>query len=176
MANKSCSIESINKFIIDNFIPYAWADMWELEGIDTNNVFRFRMEVRPNYYERMKWDEYISLNDRIHPHHYRNTCAIAGGKYWQHQLPPVSLDSDYRICIPMVLDRITKKGIRFGKDKKLKYHYCSTLSVRALTESQKLDNPPPFELNNSREIVFGKNLSKVKSYIKGNPRKDWAFI
>ncbi len=77
----------------------------------------------------------------------------------------------------MILENsTTKNGKLIDEDKKMKDTYLNHLAKSALEESQKLENPPPFEINKSRDIVFGKYLSKVKAYIKNNPREQWAFI
>ncbi len=173
MANPRCNISSINNFIIDNFIPHAWAEMWELDGIDTDDVFRFVMEVRPNCYERIRYEG----SKRLFTSRHQDSNGRAGGKYWQYQLPHHEHDSEYRIRIPMILENsTTKNGKLIDEDKKMKDTYLNHLAKSALEESQKLENPPPFEINKSRDIVFGKYLSKVKAYIKNNPREQWAFI
>ena len=52
MGRKSFAVDLINNFVIDNFTPYAWTNLFEVTEPDTRGLFNFVMSVRPNDYHR----------------------------------------------------------------------------------------------------------------------------
>ena len=47
MGRKSFSVDLVNEFVMDNFRPYAWANLWEETEPDELGVFSFLMVVSP---------------------------------------------------------------------------------------------------------------------------------
>lgn len=52
MAENSFTVDLINQFVIDNFIPYAWCNDWEISDPNEFGLYFFRMVFRPNEYDR----------------------------------------------------------------------------------------------------------------------------
>ena len=195
MAKKCCSVNQINEFIIENFLPYSWlgtpdgSGAYWLEGEDTNNVMRFVMAVRPNDYardyfeaEKMEksgnsfyvdfWGSGSLVPDEVIP----STNSL--------NLPVSIKDSDFYVIIPMILgERIVKDGKTLDQDSNLKNTYLRKTARRVVEELAKLEDPPTYSLNRNRgdddylkSVVFGNNFSKIKAFIADKPREDWTFI
>ena len=176
MANKSTSVNQINDFIIENFLPHSWLGAYWLEGVDTNKVITFVMCLRPNAYARdyIAADSYYRSGDVLEKIPSTNSLS----------LPDYQNDSDFYVVIPMVLeDRIVRNGQTIDDNFNIKNTYLRKAARRVVEQLSKLDNPPNYSLNSIsgdddllKAIVFGKNFSKVKAFISGKPLKEWTFI
>jgi hypothetical protein len=184
MAKTCCSVNQINEFIIENFLPYSWlgtpdgSGAYWLEGEDTNNVMRFVMAVRPNSYARdyMEADTFWRSGELVQDDIIPSTNSL--------NLPVSIKDSDFYIIIPMILgQRIIKDEKTLDDDSNLKNTYLRKTARRVVEELAKLEEPPTFSLNSIgrdddylKAIVFGRNFSKVKAFIANKPREEWTFI
>ena len=113
MANKSVSIDHINQFIIHNFIPYAWAEMWETTMDSKLGDFKFVMCIRPNIIERTEWRSEDSTSYRI-----RSTNSF--------EMPPPEYYSAYCLELPMIRGYVVGKwGKPLDQDSDRKENYVA---------------------------------------------------
>ena len=174
MANTLMSADCINDFVISNFIPYAWADMWEttewkrlrVEGEPPNTTVRrsgsysFIMTIRPNIYERkVSYDKW--------------TYVIGSTNSYQDL--PREYYSSFCIEIPLLCgDYLDPQGRSLNNNTKLKDKYVKHLKNHvwdAVHSMHGIAQPVT-----TKEKMFGVHYSKVKSWAKGEDRKEWAFI
>lgn len=160
MAGKSVSIDHINEFVIQNFIPYSWAHLWETTG--ESQLFKFVMCIRPNVYER------------------RNRQMIEGE--WEPELPssnsmefmPPEYYSSFCIEIPMVRGyAIGKRGASLDSDSDLKERYIIHLKKSI---SQAALNLHGIATLKDPVAPFGVHYSNVKSWMNQEPRESWSIF
>ena len=176
MGRKSFAVDLLNQFVIDNFIPYAWSNLWEITDpeetfyletkqkkiIKKQGLFFFRFCVRPNDYHR---------ND-IH-----STNAM--------NLPAVQYSASYTISIPMLVgSSVTKRNTILDEDPKLKWIYTSQLARKVVESLELLETNSGARINTVRE-VFGDDKKinsesdgwdKVRSYENNDQRSNWSFV
>ena len=171
MANSSVSVDSINDFVIQNFIPYAWSNMWSSskeDGVRYSDegkrldVISFIMMIRPNDVERNEFNHNIGLIEKLHSSNYGDFL-------------PSEYYSCYCLEIHMIRgDAITKNGIQLNSDSKLKNRYSKHLTSSIWDSIKKLDSDVlPIR---GKSNLFGPHYSRVKMMMEGKPRKDWSFI
>jgi len=168
MGRKSFSVDLMNDFIIDNFRPHSWCNMWEETEPDRLGVFSFVMVVSPHLEDAYRLP---SSNNLVitHPEFYG--CNV--------------------INIPMVKEhsliwRHQKRSKNHISQLKGKYRDCLILfSLRAL------DNMEISSINRKhyKRQVFGSlnpagtavsthqaRWEKLLAYERGEPRENWSFI
>jgi len=164
------SADTINDFVINNFIPYAWANMWETtewkririsdSEVRRSGSFSFIMTMRPNIYESWKvstghWELLGSTNS--------------------YQDLPREYYSSYCIEIPLICgDYIDPQGRSLNNNTKLKDKYVKHLKNHVWSAVERMHGIA--QPVTTREKMFGVHYSKVKSWLKGEDRKEWAFI
>ena len=155
MANKSTSIDELNDFVIHNFTPYAWAHLWETTMESRLGDFKFVMCVRPNIYQRRfvvqseSWDINMPSTNSF-------------------ELMPPEFYSSYCIEIPMVRGYVEGKGGKtLNSDSDLKERYVSHLKKNVRVAAETLYGVATLV---DSENPFGTHFSKVKSWLKGEPR------
>ena len=173
MGRKSFAVDLINQFVIDNFIPSAWSNLWEITDPEDpiyleneqkkKGLFFFRFCIRPNDYHR---NEISSSNSALH-------------------LPEVKSYSSYTITIPMLKGQtITKRNTILDEDSKLKWVYTSHLARNVISSLELIDSLSSSKINSFRE-VFGDDKrfnpksdgwDKVRSYENNELRSAWSFI
>ena len=172
MAMKSWSVETLNSFVMDNFKPYAWCEMWEETIPDRDQMFYFRICVRPNTYARTN-------------NYYR------AGMVWEHipascclELPEPEFYQSYVFSIPMLKGESIKNGKRLEHDPQRKFKYWNHLANQSIRSIELLDLDECHGLKSVKE-VFGNNKEttplatgweKVASYVDGRPRPEWSFV
>lgn len=162
MANISISVDSINDFVIENFIPYSWCYMWETTEPAQLGDFKFIMTIRPNVIERNEFHHKSGLIHKI--------TSSNSGEF----LPP-EYYSCYCLEIPMLLgSSLGKRGKILNHDHKLKSIYVEHLRRYIWFGIEKLHGiaEPIMEKDN----LFGSSYSRVKSWLDGKHRSEWAFI
>jgi len=179
MAKKSWLVETLNNFVMDNFKPYSWCDMWEETIPDKNQMFYFKMVVRPNIYDRTPRSEF------------GGSFFYGTGNYWKHipsscslELPDPEFYQSFVISIPMLKGDSIKDGKQLEQDPQRKFKYWNHLAVQSIRSKELLDLEEMQELESPKEI-FGNNREtttnsngweKVQSYVSGAPRQEWSFI
>ena len=196
MPNTLMSADTINDFVISNFIPYAWSNMWETTewkrirvgenevGFTTNYNFTcsntskpksirisdhgtrrsgsysFIMTMRPNVYESWKnstgnWELIGSTNS--------------------YQELPREYYSSYCLEIPLICgDYLDPHGRSLNNNTKLKDKYVKHLKNHVWSAVERMHGiAHPVT---TKEKMFGVHYSKVKSWSRGEDRKEWAFI
>ena len=170
MANTLMSADTINDFVINNFIPYAWANMWETteweririsdSEVRRSGSFSFIMTIRPNIYERKvsydKWTQVIGSTN-------------------SYQDLPREYYSSFCIEIPLLCgDYIDPEGRSLNSHTKLKDKYVKHLKNNVWKAVERMWGiAQPVTTKNK---MFGIHYSRVKSWMNGEDRKKWAFI
>jgi len=193
------SADTINDFVISNFIPYAWANMWETTewkrlrvgqdevGFTTNynftcantlkpksvrinehevrrsGSFSFIMTMRPHIQE-----SWMKTND--------NRCVVQRyGSTNSYQDLPREYYSSYCLEIPLICgDYVDPQGRSLNTNTKLKDKYVKHLKNHVWDAVHSLHGIA--QPVTTKEKMFGIHYSKVKSWSKGEDRKEWAFI
>ena len=170
MGRKLFSADLINSFVVENFRPYAWSNLWEVtdpeEPIFLENIgkkiglFYFRFCIRPNDYERK---DLRSTNSSV--------------------LPAVEITTPYTITIPMLKgNSITKNNIELDKDAKVKWTYVQHLARNVIKTLDQMDTIAESRITSNKQ-VFGEEKSKetdgwsrVRSYENNDLRNEWTFF
>jgi hypothetical protein len=172
MVMKSWSVETLNNFVMDNFIPYAWCNMWEETNPGKDGIFYFRAYVNPNTYARTN-------------NFYRS------GVFWEHipaacslEIPDSEFYQSYVIQIPMLLGDSIKGEKKLEDDPQRKFKYWKHLAKQSIRSLQLLDlddwqplkNPQEIFGNNKQTTPSSNGWEKVAAYVLGKPREQWTFI
>ena len=153
-------IDQVNDFVVSNFTPYSWSHLWETTEPDSKGVYKFIMSIRPNLVESK-----FAYGGKT----YIVSSSSSG------ELPPPEYYSCYALEIPMIRgSSIVKGGIQLDEDPKLKYTYISHLKKSIWFSIEKLYGIA--QPVTTEEDLFGRSFSRVKDWLDGSPRKDWAFI
>lgn len=168
MGRKSFSVDLINDFIMDNFRPYAWCDMWEETEPDELGVFSFVMVVSPHLEDAYRLPS-------------SNNLVISYPEFYGCNV----------INIPMVKEhsliwRPQERSDNHISQLKGKYRdYLILSTLRAL------DNLEISTVNRKhcKRQVFGSlapagnamsshqaRWAKLLAYERGETRKNWSFI
>ena len=170
MANTLMSADTINDFVISNFIPYAWANMWETTEwqrlrVGDNEVrqsgsYSFIMTMRPNVYERkVSYDKW--------------TYVIGSTNSYQDL--PREYYSSYCLEIPLICgDYVDPQGRSLNNNTKLKDKYVKHLKNHVWSAVERMHGIA--QPVTTKQKMFGVHYSKVKSWASGEDRKNWAFI
>ena len=170
MANTLMSADTINDFVISNFTPYAWSNMWETTdwqrirvddgGVKRSGSYSFIMTMRPNVYESWKvstghWELLGSTNS--------------------YQDLPREYYSSFCLEIPLICgDYLDPQGRSLNNNSKLKHKYLKHLKNHVWSAVEMMHGiAQPIT---TKEKMFGVHFSKVKSWANGEDRKEWAFI
>jgi len=177
MGRKSYSVDLLNDFVIDNLIPYAWADhYWRTEADRHNGMFYFCMLLEPNQYEHTLTDEFRGIS---HPS--SNTILTS------YVLPDPSYFRTYGICIAMWNgSAITNSGVPIDCDKSGKFNYKKHLAKSVLTSLEMMGDLVTPKVTCVDEVFGSVNTAtqnngwkKVISYstdIDKVKRDEWSFI
>ena len=166
MANLNVSADLINEFVISNFTPYAWSNMWETTEVvrygSNKGSYKFLMMIRPNIIERQEFHE---PSGQIMKLRSSNSGYNLPAEYY----------SGYCIEIPMVCgDAVTKNGKTINQDSIMKHRYIRQMKRYIW-----------FGIGNLHGIaqpmcdegsLFGSHYSKVKSWLDGDSRSEWGFL
>ena len=168
MGRKSFSVDLVNEFVMDNFRPYAWANLWEETEPDRLGIFNFLMVVSPQLEDSYKLPS-------------SNSLVIMSPEFYGCDV----------INIPMVRasSRIwytrqrTKNHIS-----QLRCEYRDYLATACMNALDFMEISLRSRLKSKRS-VFGTRHSdgskltkhqgrwaKLLAYERGEPRENWSFI
>ncbi len=202
MANTLMSADCINDFVISNFTPYAYANMWEttdwarirvgdndgilLEGTQDPNQYRF-LDRRTDQYKSIEINHHplrrsgsYSFIMTIRPNIYESWKNSYGkweliGSTNSHQDLPREYYSSYCIEIPLVCgDYRDPEGRSLNSHTKLKDKYVKHLKKNVWHAVERMWGIA--QPVTTQEEMFGTHYSRVKSWANGEDRKKWAFI
>jgi len=168
MGRKSFSVDLINDFIIDNFRPYAWCNMWEETEPDELGVFSFVMVVSPHLEDAYRLP---SSNNLVitHPEFYGcNVINIPMVKehslIWRHQKRSKNhisqLKGKYRDCLIL----LSLRALDNMEISSIKRKHCKRQVFGSL-------NPAGTAVSSHQ-----KRWAKLLAYERGEPRENWSFI
>ena len=202
MANTLMSADTINDFVISNFTPYAYANMWETTDwerirVGENDGILFDGFKEPNIYSfldsRTDKQKTIRVSDHplrrsgsysfimtIRPHIQESWRRSNGerkilGSTNSYQYLPREYYSSYCIEIPLICgDYLDPQGRSLNNTTKLKDKYVKHLKNHVWAAVERMHGLA--QPVTTKEKMFGVHYSKVKSWSNGEDRKKWAFI
>ena len=178
MGRSLCTVDQLNRFVVNALEPFAWSNLWELTEPNKLGLFYFIMIVRPNVYER----HFVygqQLND-IPSSNSLNPIYREDLRY-----PDADFFSAYGIRIPMILgNSITKNGKELEKDGMCKFQYSKRLAEGVFTALERMEDIAEVQISSAKE-VFGLDKSKnpkatgrerVEAFMSGRPKHEWSLL
>lgn len=168
MGRKSFSVDLVNEFVMDNFRPYAWANLWEETEPDELGVFSFLMVVSPQFEDSYKTSS-------------SNSMVILNPEFYGCDV----------INIPMVRDgswiwykrERTKNHISQLKGEYRDYLATACMGALNFMEinrtrliQSKRDVFGTLHSGNLNQVDHETKWGKLLAYERGEPRENWSFI